>query len=160
MTQVYFNCKIDINGKEVFKRVRISNHNPLRQAAGFVRKIARQQIKFRADPHNNAPVGSPPYTHVGRRRKGVMRTISGLKNSIMFALKNDRSDTLQLAVVGSSFQIIDKIGKLHEFGGTRFGGVNKEGIPVNRIYPERPFMQPALQKSLPYLPKFWERTLR
>lgn len=156
MSNISFEAKIDFNGKEVLKRVKVSNRNPLRQAAGFIRKIARQQIKYRADFHNSSAVGTPPHTHP-KGKYGKINMM--LKNSIVYDVEPGYVEDIQVAVVGTSANIADKVGKIHEFGNPFVIIIRKKYTGV-WSFPPRPFMAPALQKSLPYLPKFWEGTLR
>lgn len=150
-------AKVAFDEKKLLSKVEKMEFKALRQTGGFIRKIARQQIKYRANPRNSSAVGTPPHTHP-KGKYGKINMM--LKNSIVYDVETT-TDPLKktIAVVGTSFNIADKIGQIHEFGNPFVVIVRKDHTYI-RSFPPRPFMNPALMKSIPYLPKFWEGTLR
>lgn len=91
----------------------------LGHAAASISKSAKESIEQSSAP---APAGHPPHT----RRKL-------LRKAIQFKVDPTR------AVIGPRQSVAGVSGKAHEFGG-RFRG---------DVYPERPFMAPALEKATP-----------
>jgi len=155
----------------------------LGKAGGTVRKIARNSIKkkgkARAAPGRArarerwlheiqdqpaSPPGQPPYTHAGF-----------LRDDILYAL--DPTD--KSVVIGPSKS--PWLNELHEFGGRVQMGVWRRKTtgtkvllkrgPRNRraytmagrtvaVYPPRPFMGPALDKTRPKLPEMYRDAVR
>jgi hypothetical protein len=102
----------------------------LGHAGALVRKIARNSIRRSA---KESPPGSPPHTRKGQ-----------IKRAILYAVERDR------VVIGPSADVVGESGKAHEFGG-RF---RKE------VFPKRPFMGPALEKTKERLPSLWQGSVR
>lgn len=100
-------------------------------AAAAIRKDAIASIKPGDGP---SPPGTPPHTQTsGVSKKGKVKR-GKLPRSILFAADKAKGE----AVVGPAESIIGEAGAVHEFGG-EFEGDN---------YPERPFMEPALERNL------------
>jgi len=77
--------------------------------------------------------GSPPHTRGGAK---------GLAASIWYDVDKDKLS----ATIGPRFSKVAAVGQVHEFGGKRQGKRGKAK------YPKRPFMAPALMKTLPMIP--------
>lgn len=98
-------------------------------AAASIRKDARQSIKRSNKP---GPPGGPVRSKRGRG--------GGLaKRAVLF-----RADA-EGAVIGFAVSKIDQAMEVHEHGGTR-GGVR---------FPQRPTMQPALERNLARFHREW-----
>ncbi len=82
-----------------------------------------------------AAAGDAPHT---RGKPG-----KNLKGAIRYHLDKERTE----AVIGPSAEIVGDVGALHEFGGDR------PSTDVVESYPRRPFMGPALERSLPSIPE-------
>jgi hypothetical protein len=80
--------------------------------------------KSRRSRQTGSPAGTPPYTERGE-----------LKNAILFDVAEDKSS----AVIGPRFSRVGTSAEAHEFGGQYKG----------QEYPERPFMEPALERAAP-----------
>lgn len=95
-------------------------------AAASISKDVKSTLEKAAGP--SAP-GTPPHTHKG----------AFLRRAVRFAADKEG------AVIGPQESIVGQAGAAHEFGG-EFRGAD---------YPERPFMQPALERALPRLAEGW-----
>lgn len=118
----------------LLREVKEATYRNLGHWAASVRKLARQSMRPSRRPSRR---GRPPHTR-GKRRN--------LPNAILYAVEPDGSR----AVVGPAYSRIKTVGKAHEKGGWFRG----------RKYPKRPFMGPALMKSLPRVPLFWRDSIR
>jgi len=121
--------KLDIaNFQNILKKRQKSS---MQHAAGSIRLTAQRSILKRGKRvrHGASPPGTPPYT------------TGPLRSSIYYSVSSD----YQKAYIGPSASRIGLIGRVHEFGGPFRG----------RKYPKRPFMWPALQKTIPELAQFW-----
>jgi len=101
--------------------------------AGFsIAKAAKGSIVKSADP---SKPGSPPTTR-GKARKSLRSAIftNADKDSVM---------------VGPRASFVGDSGETHEFGKARFGAE----------YPQRSFMGPALQASLPRFAADWQGSI-
>lgn len=130
----------DETGK-VKKKVKPGIIRSLKGTAAYLRAVARNSIKKATKKANKAYVakasaegwqrerfapsapGTPPNTHYG-----------ALKKAIEF-----EADSRDSFYVGPRKSDVENVGHLMERGGKRWG----------RKYPARPFMRPALEKSLP-----------
>lgn len=101
----------------------------LTRAAAAIRLTAARSIR---QSRNASVPGSPPHTRQGR-----------LRRAILYALLEE--DGFQAAFIGPSVDLFGTAGKAHEFGGYFRG----------ELYPERPFMQPALSLIGNRLPAFF-----
>jgi hypothetical protein len=99
----------------------------LGHAAASIRKTAIESIPVAEGP---SEPGTPPHT---RRRQ--------LKRAIKF----DNDKTSQTAVIGPEASIVGEAGAAHEFGG-EFRGED---------YPERSFMEPALEANTDRFASEW-----
>lgn len=99
-----------------------ASRDAVRHGAAKVRQIAIASIASAVGP--SAP-GHPPHTRRGR-----------LPRSILFAA--DMAGDEASAIIGPSAALMGPAARAHEFGG-QFRG---------EYYPARPFMGPALDKSL------------
>jgi len=133
-----------------------ANRRALSHIGAFVRGFARRSIKkapksvirgakgrfVASKARRVSRPGNPPYTHpsgYGLAAKGFLRA------DIIFAY----DPILKSVVVGPHTK--PWLNKLHEFGGMgRRGGV----------YPARPYMEPALMKSLPKFRQLYPQEFR
>ncbi len=99
----------------------------LGHAAASIRKTAIEEIIVAEGPSDP---GTPPHT---RRRQ--------LKRAIKF----DHDKASQTAVIGPEASVVGEAGAAHEFGG-EFRGAE---------YPERPFMEPALEANVDRFASEW-----
>lgn len=97
------------------------------QAAFAIMKTAKSSIQKSEGP---SPEGDPPHTH---NRQFIRRAIR---------YSADRDG----ATIGTAFSAIGTVGEAHEFGGEYRGST----------FPERPFMQPALNANLDLFQKGWD----
>lgn len=101
-----------------------------KQAAATIRKAAIASIQPGDGP---SPPGTPPHTQTaGLTKKGTPRR-GNLQRAILFDVAPDG-----VGIVGPRKSVIGEAGRVHEFGGELFGDE----------YPERPYMEPALEKNL------------
>jgi hypothetical protein len=161
----------------VLRRVRNANITSLKHAGGVIRLTARRSIRrkpyrFKTLPSGakvlytqHAPAGRPPYSHTESHE------FWGLRESIMFHVTPSRDNV----IIGPRYSGAERIGHLHEFGGTRKNKRSRLVLAMLRKrerwsldryererkrrvamrYPKRPFMGPALMKIKDRLPKHW-----
>lgn len=120
------------NGERVSQALSKATFVSLNQAGAVVRMIAQRSIK--AGKKASSP-GQPPRT----RKKRLPHAI------IYFVDKQKR-----FVIIGPSADLISNVGAAHEFGGTF----------RQRHYDARPFMKPALEKSIPRLPACWSGSVQ
>lgn len=99
-------------------------------AAASIRKEAASSIESSPEP---SPAGSPPHT----RRRNFLR------RAIRYAYDKEG------AVIGTMASVIGTAGEAHEKG-IRYKGTE---------FPERPFMFPALEKSIPRFAGNWRGSI-
>lgn len=105
-------------------------------AAAAIRKDAIASIQN--EPGASEP-GTPPHTHTGGiTKKGKVR-----KGNLQRAITYDADK--ESAVIGPRESVVGLAGRAHELGG-EFRGDE---------YPERPFMEPALEKNLDRFASEW-----
>jgi len=126
----------------------------LRHAAFSIRKSAIDSMEFAPGP---SPPGTPPHAHTGRLGKSILVS----------------QDEAGEVVVGPSYRRVKRGGRppwlaeMLEHGGTftrrkkrAKRGRPKKGEPaqstVTVTYPARPFMAPALQRSLARFHSDWD----
>ena len=152
--------KINWNVRDVKQAVERGKTSFLKRAGAYTRTVAVRSIKqkgyARKAPKNKYKAdgrtwtvayrrwwaevkqrpaslpGSPPHTH----------TASGWRKAIFWAVEPSRRDV----VIGFARSKADLVGKLHEYGGVRFG----------RRYPARPTMGPAKKTAAPKFARFWQ----
>jgi len=168
----------------VIRAVERAGKRYLSHAGGYVRKSARTSIKrkglARAKPKRvggkaeqrwlqevksqpASPPGTPPYTHTGFLRDDILYSYDAVHQS---------------AVIGPWRK--PWLNQLHEYGGltpmivvrgprgtTWLQRAKSRVRRSNRViktmmvrYPARPFMGPALERSLPKLPQMWANSVR
>lgn len=104
----------------------------LRSAAFAISRTAKQSIKTSREA--SLP-GEPPTTR-GRGGKNIRGSIF---------TDADR----ETAVIGPRFSFVGDVGEAHEFGKSRKGD----------DFPERPFMQPALEENLSRFARDWQGSI-
>lgn len=100
----------------------------LSRSAFLLRKVAQSQFR-RTKKKASAP-GLPPHTRKGR-----------LPRAVLYHVDKQREE----AAIGPSYVLAGEVGGAHEHGG-RFR---------KQAYPPRPFMGPALDKSVPLIGPQW-----
>jgi len=126
------NVKIVSDFDAVLKRARESTFKNLGYIGGVTRKIAQNSIKI--DPKPSAP-GTPPHS-----RKGL------LKKAILYVVDKDK----QSVIIGPTANVVGPAAEPHEHGG-EFRG---------QVYAPRPFMGPALTKTLTKIDSMWKNSIR
>ena len=121
--------KVLQNSKAVVDATEKAKFKSFSHAAASIRKDAIGSIE-QADYREASPAGEPPHTH---RRMFFWR-------AIRFAADKHG------AVIGTAASVVGEAGAAHEFGGEYKGAV----------YPERPFMWPALERGAPRFAGEWE----
>jgi hypothetical protein len=104
-----------------------ANFRNLGHAAASIRKTAIDEIIVAEGPSDP---GTPPHT----RRRQLKR-----------AIKYDVDQAAESALIGPEASIVGEAGAAHEFGG-EFRGED---------YPERPFMEPALETNVDRFASEW-----
>jgi hypothetical protein len=150
------------------------NRNPLHKAASYIRKVARNSIKRRKS-NKISPAGTPPYSH-------WPGTTPPFKMIYNFPYGIGGTGQV-IGMVGFGAQPAGELPPpgLHEHGGRGKRLVfnrSRRGLPqprnnagqftyfpvpkfvrITAKYPQRPFMRPALAKSLPFITQFWQGSL-
>jgi len=121
--------------KKVIRKIRRENPRTLGHAGGYIRKVAYRSIRPRKDRTKHSPKGSPPYTHTKRLPKSILYFVDKRRDSV---------------IIGPSHRLIGIAGAEHEHGADW-----RKPMPD-----KRPFMQPALEKTAPKLPRQWQGFLR
>lgn len=125
-----FGMKLDvtIDVRRVMNAVEKGSFRTFRHAAARISKDAKASIETSDEPSD---VGMPPHT---RGRGG-----HNLRGAIRFdATPSD-------AVIGPMASYVAESGAAHEFGGTFRG----------QVFPERPFMEPALRANVDRFAQAW-----
>lgn len=122
--------------KRIEKAAEKAAYRSFGHAAASIRKDARASIKSRGKTTGPSRLGEPVRTKRGRGGGLARRAI---------LYKADKEG----AVIGFAASKIDKAMEVHEHGKTR-GGVK---------FPERPTMQPALERNLARFHKSWDSAI-
>lgn len=123
---------VKMNDRAVLAIVDKGNVRALVRAGAYVQQTARRNIKFSSWPSRP---GHSPHTDRG-----------DLKHAIRYAVDKQQGSLF----VGPAKSFFSIVGGVHEFGGTY----------MRRRYPARPFMRPALERSLPRIASFWTNVVR
>jgi len=139
-----FRVKFKVNFKRLAKRVRRGSIKSMGQAGALVYKVARNSIRRRKGP---STPGTAPHTRTKSQEKKARR-FGGLKDSLRFEV--ERRFFGGSVVIGPTPRLAGTSGQAHEFGGSYRG----------QRFEKRPFMGPALQRSLPKIPREWKNIVR
>ena len=120
--------------KNVIKAVDKAAYKNFGHAAASISKYAKASLIRVAAPVPSAP-GRPPHTH-----KGVY---------LRRAIRWRRLDGNKGAVIGPQANFVGLAGAVHEHG-RRYKGAR---------YPQRPFMEPALQANLKRFQRGWKGSI-
>jgi hypothetical protein len=112
-----------------------ADRKALGNIGGYVRKTAKSSIK---QGEGISPPGSPPRSHTGRLKKGVLYGYDSVKKSV---------------VVGPTLWRTSEPLELLEYG----GATRRKGKPAR--YRARPFMGPAMDAAEP-LDRFWKDSVK
>lgn len=130
--------------EKVIKAVSRARRRALSKAGAFIRTRARTSIRKRK---GTSPPGSPPYSHVGDLRKGILFGYDAQRESVVVGPVGFKGSTAPSAL---------------EFGGTskRYSRRERRDVPVE-IGP-RPYMGPALEAEIAAgtIPKHWANSVR
>jgi len=133
--EVKLDARFEQQMKEVGEKLTKNAVYSLKGAAYTLSQFAKASIvRSNKGRWGASRPGSPPHT------RGV--PMKSLKASIWYDVDKDKLS----ATVGPRFSFVAAVGELHEFGGQRQGKRGKAK------YPKRPFMAPALEKTLPMIP--------
>lgn len=124
--------KSQINTTPVKRKVEATEIRTLSHAGGYIRKVAQHSIK-------RSPVASPVGTPVHTRKGQIRRAIH----------YGTRRSPYTSVFVGPTFAGVGPSGRPHEHGGAFRG----------QTYKRRPYMTPALQKTLPRLAAFFRHSI-
>lgn len=109
--------------KRIMRAIERANQGWLNSVGYLVAMTAKKSIK---SSRRTSRPGSPPTTKRG-----------ALRRAIRYRVTSDREAVL----IGPTYSKVGEVGAAHEYGGKYKG----------QIYPERPFMGPALDEVLPQL---------
>ena len=142
--------------KKVIDSVDKATRQVLSKAGAFVRRRARSSIRKRKKP--SAP-GSPPSSHVGRLKRGILFSYDPDAQSVIIG---PRIDNASRGSGGSKL-----VPQLLEEGGTgtirtrvRKNDGSREIKRVSVTIKKRPFMGPALEAEKKNFPKLWANSVR
>ncbi len=119
--------QVDDQTKRVADAADTTTFRNLGHAAASIRKTAMAEITNAEGP---SEPGTPPHSRRGQLRR---------------AIKFDVDKASETAVIGPEASIVGEAGAAHEFGG-EFRGQD---------YPERPFMEPALEANVDRFASEW-----
>lgn len=111
--------------REVERQAERGSSASLSRAAFLVMAAAKSQLQTGRRP---SPPGRPPRTKRGQ-----------LRRAIRYAVDRRRGE----AVIGPAYDMVGTVGAAHEFGGKY----------RRNVYPERPFMGPALNAVIDQIPR-------
>ena len=131
----YFSIKTINNMDKVEEAADKAAFRNFFHAAASISKAAKKSITRSKNP---SAAGSPPHTKRGQ-----------LRRSIRFAAGRAYHPTKHGAIIGPMASMVDQTGSAHEFGGIYKGG----------NFPKRPFMGPALDKSIPRFAGNWRGSI-
>lgn len=112
--------------KDIERAAEKAQFNNFAHAAASISKDVKSTLEKADEP--SAP-GAPPHTHRGAYLRRAVRW----------------SADKESAVIGPQFSTVGEAGAVHEFG-EEFHGTD---------YPERPYMQPALERAIPRFADSW-----
>lgn len=123
--------KFDNETKKVVDATKKAAFRNIPHALAGIRRTAMQLIE--RSPEASEP-GEPPHTRRGQYDR-----------ALRFAYEKEKES----GVVGLAFSIAGESGSAHEHGGEYKG----------QMFPERPFMAPALEANLPRFVEGWQGTI-
>lgn len=147
------------------------NRGPLGRAGAYLMRIARTSIRRRKNRNKHSPIGTPPYSHAPGRLPPFKQ---------IFFLPDNLNMRVFIGMVGYGgmgppvpglqehggparrkvYRIMGRRSLKRIFKNPRQGAIIRKKVTEGVLYPKRPFMQPALMKTIPVLPKFWANSLR
>lgn len=116
-------ARIQLRLQRITKAAQRAREGSLRSVGYLISNIAKQKIQ--RSKQKSQP-GEPPTTRRGLLRKAIRYAVAANQKSV---------------VVGPAYSEAGTAGEAHEHGGRYKGG----------IFPQRPFMGPALQEALPLI---------
>lgn len=118
--------------QKVLAQTRQAQITNLGHVGAAIRLAARRSIRRNK---RQSAAGTPPHTRRGQ-----------LKRAIVYAVE----PSAERVTVGPTHQVVGRAGSAHEHGG-RY---------KRERYQKRPFMGPALEKTIPRLPRMWAGSVR
>lgn len=128
-------AKFTDNSKKVLEAASKAAYENLSHAARSIRKDASGSIKQKKDKSKSSEPGQPPVQH----RPGFFKR----------ALRYDIDKSKESAVIGFEASKVGQVAATHEHGLTEDG----------RDYPERPVMQPALERNIERFHRDWRASI-
>lgn len=122
------------NKPKVDKAIKKAKFENLRHAVASMRIDAARSIRRRKDPDKSSPPGSPVFTHSGFAKQALR----------WFVDPNG-----SFAIMGFTFSKFGTLGETHE------KGLTEEG----RDYPERPTIEPALERGIVRFQNDWRASI-
>lgn len=133
--------KLFFDRKSVADPLARGRDRALSKFGAYVRQRARTSVRKRK---GTSPAGSPPFSHVGTLRRGIL-----------FGRDPDRgSVVIGPVLLGSQDGSPERL----EYGGT--GVVGPRGKRRTATYEPRPFMRPAFAAELPRAPQLFKDMIR
>jgi len=133
--------KLKMDTKKLLSAKDKAESRYLNKAGAMVRTIAIRSVSVRKSKDGKKKKVKPRAPgDPARSPKGI------LKNSILFDVNLDMGEV----VIGPTFSAMHALAELHEFGGFRKG----------TSFPARPYMNPALMKTIPKLPELWANSIK
>lgn len=128
-----------ISAAAIEKQAGETSVKALRRGAATVRRKARESIKVSPEA---SPPGSPPHSRRGLLASAIVFAVSEATSTLIGAAIGGPAGAAIGggigATIGPLYDLVGESAATHEFGGERFG----------QQYPPRPFMGPALDRSL------------
>lgn len=157
--------------RSVIKRKWAFNRTPLARAGAWVMRIARKSIRRRKNRNRASPSGTPPYSHSPGALPPFkqiffvpdtfhMRVFVGM---VGYGGRGVPVPGLQEHGGPATRKVFRQVGRRQlrrNFKTQRQGGVITKKVTEGVRYTPRPFMMPALLKTIPKLPQFWQNSLK
>jgi hypothetical protein len=139
----YFDVKrMFFDPVEVMRKAKDAEKIRLSRIGSYVRQAAKNSIKRSSVKKPTSPPGSPPFSHVGLLKSGILFGYDPNAMSVVVGptLLNGRGggDVLEML----------------EYGGT----TKRRGKPAH--YRARPFMGPAMENSAAKIESFWKDSVK
>lgn len=120
------------NAPRIVTAIQRAKEGSLRSAAFVIRDDAVRSIEYRKRNYPYSPPGTPPFSHNNPQWA-------------KYAIRYFHDKKKDYAIVGWLLSKAGTIGHVHEFG----------GIEEGRKYPERPTIEPALQRGIEHFGDDW-----
>lgn len=139
--------------KNIPKKVDKAAYRVLSKIGAFIWTAARQSIKRPGKKKRGADrisrPGSPPYSHTGLLKKGILFGFDFESQSVVIGPTKLRDSS--------------EVPQLLEFGGEAMREDRRDGknmVSFMATYRPRPFMGPAYEREIPKLPAMWRDSVK